>query len=113
MIALLVATAGMAGEPPARPLRLQVESTSNAQVLRIIGDAQIDCHAEYALEVASGGGNSSVQRGSVDLRPGQRSTIATVRLAGQSSRNIHASLSVQPCGGAAYEDRWSSGERQR
>lgn len=108
-MSLLVAAAGMTVAAPARPLRLEIESTASAKVLNVIGESPAVCGAQYTLEITSGGsGNHSVQRGSTNLRPGQRSTIATVRIGGQGGGDVHAILSVQPCGGTAYEERWSS-----
>jgi hypothetical protein len=106
-----VAAIGLAGAapPPAVPLKLEVSTTGGTSIIRLIGESPVACTASYRLEVTdSRGGNRSVSGGKATIAPGQRQTLATVTLGPDSARTTTAKLEVQPCGGASYEQAWST-----
>lgn len=106
VIAAAIAAAAQPA-PPVRPIRLDVQSEGDLHVIRVIAASAVACTATYRLEVAAaGGGNRSVNRGTVTIQPSKPQTLATVKLGGGSSAAPSAKLDVEPCGGASYEQVW-------
>lgn len=90
-----------------QPIRLEVESESGARIIRVVASSPVECTATYTLEVAGGGGgNTSVNRGTVTIAPSKPATLATVRLGGKSADGLSARLDVDPCGGERYQQQW-------
>lgn len=107
--ALIAVAIGAAGQSaaPAQPITLHVERQGDFHVLRVVANSAVACTATYRLEVAAaGGGNRSVNRGTVTINPSKPQTLATVRLGGGSAAAPTAKLDVEPCGGASYEQVW-------
>lgn len=107
--ALIAAAFGAAAQAgaPARPITLDVRTEGDVHVVRVIAHSAVACKANYRLEVAAGGGgNHSVNRGTVTIEPSSPQTLATVKLSGASAAATSARLDVDPCGGASYEQVW-------
>jgi opacity protein-like surface antigen len=105
--AVLAVAMGAAAQPGAavQPITLHVERQGDVHVLRVVADSPVACTATYRLEVAAaGGGNRSVNRGTVTIQPSKPQTLATVTLGGPAPPS--ARLEVDPCGAASYEQVW-------
>jgi hypothetical protein len=90
---------------PTQPITLHVERRGDVHVLRVVADSPVACTATYRLEVAAaGGGNRSVNRGTVAIQASKPQTLATVTLGGSAAPS--ARLEVEPCGSANYEQVW-------
>jgi len=104
LLATLLATTPMS----ASPIRLEAEPFESGIRLRVVGHSEIECAAEYELEVsASAGGNRSVQRGSARLQPGREAVLATTTLG--LSDGWSASLRVVSCDGKRYVQKEGGG----
>lgn len=110
-IAIAAAGMGAAGASAARPIRLDVQSTGSRSIVRVVADGHEACKATYQLEViGNGGGNRSVNGGTVTLPTNGPVAIATVQVANGGSAGTTATLKVSQCGGDAYEQVWKSPE---
>lgn len=103
-LAMLVAAAGGSGSS-ARPLHLKVKPAGDQLVIELVGSSPLGCEVTYELEVSSGPGNRSVNRGKAAFQAGKPVTIATVRTNGPS---VTARLNVSGCGGD-YAESWPKG----
>lgn len=112
MIAIAAAAAAVSGNGnPAQPVRLEVESKPDASIVRVIARGSATCTATYELAVtASGGGNRSVNRGTVKLPSRGEVTVATVKVGRNPGSATKATLDVTPCGGTPYQQVWTSAE---
>ena len=88
---------------PAKPLRLHVERQGEATVIRIDGLSTVASSVPYDLQVTNGD-NRSRPRRVAHLRPGVRSTVATVRLV--SKGGVLAELDVGPGADPAYREEF-------
>ena len=100
---LAVAASGSTCSP--QPLHLQVEPAGDQVIIQLVGSSQVACEVEYVLEVSSGPGNRSVNRGKAAFQPGKTVTIATVRVNGPL---VTARLNVSGCAGN-YSESWRRG----
>lgn len=100
-LAALAAAAAAPGTPT-QPLHLQVSSAGGQVVIELVGKSPVACEVTYELEVTSGPGNRSANRGKAAIQPGKAVTIATVRTSGPS---VTARLNVNGCGGS-YSESW-------
>lgn len=102
-LAALAAAAAAAGSgTPAQPLHLQVSSAGEQVVIELVGKSPVACEVTYELEVSSGPGNRSINRGKAAIQSGNAVTIATIRTNGPS---VTACLDVSGCGGS-YSESW-------
>lgn len=94
-----------------QPVRLEVESQGDASVVRVVADSKVTCTATYELAVTgNGGGNRSVNRGTVRLPSRGPVTVATVKVSSSADAATTATLSVTPCGEKPYRQVWTSAE---
>ena len=102
-LALMTASA----EPgESRPVQLLMEEQGSGVRLSVVGESDAAFRGDYSLEVtsdAAAGGNRTVQRGTVDLRPGIPATLMTLRLGNVGDGRWTARLRVQPEGSRPYE----------
>jgi len=91
-----------------RPMRLEVETQGNSNILRVIADSSTACTATYTLAVTGSGGNRSVNRATVHLPTRGPVTVATVKVNRSTGAATTATLDVFPCGGKPYQQVWSS-----
>jgi len=96
---------GIAGQP----VRLDVRSDGAANVVRVIAESSATCTATYELAVSgSGGGNRSVNRGTISLPSKGEVTVATVKVGASGDSGMTATLDVTPCDGKPYQQVWTS-----
>ena len=103
-LAILAAASSGPGSS-ARPLHLKVKPAGDQMVIELVGSSPLACEVEYVLEVSSGPGNRSVNRGKAAFQPGKTVTIATVRVNGPL---VTARLNVSGCAGN-YSESWRRG----
>ena len=101
--------AGAGSGTAAPPIRLEVESRGDANIVRVIADGGPECAATYELAVTgNGGSNRSVNRGTIRLPSRGPVTVATVKVSRGANAATTATLDVSPCGGKPYQQVWSS-----
>lgn len=100
-LAALAAAAGASGGS-LQPLHLKVQAAGDQVVIEVVGSSAVACEVTYELEVSSGPGNRSVNRGRAAIESAKPLTIATVRTTGAA---VTARLNVQGCGGS-YSESW-------
>lgn len=110
VLAVAAIVAGVSdGGAAAQPIRLEVESTDSASIVRVVAESRATCTAAYELAVTgSGGGNRSVNRGTVKLPSRGPQTVATVKVSRNSGAATTATLDVTPCDGKPYQQVWTS-----
>lgn len=110
VLAVAAIVAGVSdGGAAAQPIRLEIESTDGASIVRVVAESSATCTAAYELAVTgSGGGNRSVNRGTVKLPSRGPQTVATVKVSRNSGAAMTATLDVTPCDGKPYQQVWTS-----
>jgi hypothetical protein len=112
----VLASAAVVGAIPGsgaatQPVRLEVETQGSTSIVRVVVDSNAACTASYELAVsADGGGNRSVNRGTVNLPSRGAITVATVKVSRNPGSATTATLDVTPCGGKSYQQVWTSRE---
>lgn len=105
LVLTIAAAPGVAPADRPMPLRLSAEPVDAGIRLQVIGLSPVACEARYELEVAAaGGGNRSVQRGSVKLRPGHKVVLSTTTLGRKGAVGWSATLRVDSCDGRHFEE---------
>ena len=109
MGATAIMTSALGAQLPASrpPIYVVAEPDGPGVRIKVIGASDRELEAHYSLEVTSnsGGGNTrSVQSGDVRLLPGVPVTLVTSALGYVGGGKWTARLSVEPRGGAPYED---------
>jgi hypothetical protein len=103
--------AGAHGGTANQPIRLEVESEGDTNIVRVVADSSALCTATYELAVTgSGGGNRSVNRGTVRLPSRGPTTVATVKVSRSADAATTATLNVSTCDGKPYQQLWTSAE---
>lgn len=100
----LMGASASAGDAP--PVRLMLEDQGSAVRLSVVGESESAFQGGYSLEVvsdAAAGGNRTVQRGTVSLRPGVPVTLMTLTLGNVGEGSWTARLHVEPEDGRSYE----------
>lgn len=105
--------AGAAGAAPGdtAPIYLSAQPAGDGVRVEVIGAPSSDVHAVYTLEVVSdtsGNANRSTQRSEARMRGGDRATLISVTLGNVTPGRWHARLSVEPVGGAPYQQSRTS-----
>jgi len=108
---LILASALLVSGGPAddKPIRLIAETTETGIRVQVVGASPRQVHASYKLEVESGSGNRSVQRGRAIVQPGPPATYVNLLLGKPDSRDWTARLTVEGTGLLAYEEVAGSG----
>ena len=105
--AIMASALGAQLPAPRPPIYIVAEPSGPGVRIKVVGASDREFEAHYSLEVSSnnGGGNTrSVQSGDVRLLPGVPVTVVTSALGYVGRGKWTARLSVEPRGGAPYED---------
>lgn len=104
LLSLMTAEPATPADPPP-PVRLVASPTERGVRLEVIGESDRPFAGSYSLEASgAGGGNRTVQRGTVRLEAGVPATLMTLNLGLAGGGGWSAKLRVEPAAGPAYEE---------